>query len=178
MYVLTRNGRHLASKYICDMISKRKQILEEQSDTGQKVTIPTYKDIETNINRFGIDWEYPSGPCYFNYLDVTDNTKADYPIILHYGVDFIDDEYIPFEKDDCDIVETYSSGTFYRMIPGTIVIDSKYNILWKVKSNQLLNIELEEVDGSQTDKLILQFKNSEPVPFNLSLLTKKYRRTA
>ena len=179
MFVLTRSGKNVASQYICDMIAKRKHILQKNLDTGQKTRIPTCKDIEKYMNVYGIDKHYPSGPCYFNYLNVTDNTKADYPIVLTYGVDFVEKEFVPRIPEECSVVETYDSGYFYRMIPGTIVVDSKYQLLWQVKSTELLNIEVEEYTERNNDNpLKLAFRNSDNLPFFFTLFSEKILHAA
>ena len=84
-YVLTATGENVVINYIAELVAKRKEILDANKDTADDTVLPTIKDIEADINFFGVDEDGD----YYNSWGVTDNYNADYPLTLTEGIDMI-----------------------------------------------------------------------------------------
>lgn len=102
MIILTDYGKKLVEKYIDELYAKRKEILDADLDTVYETDIPTVEDILSDIKSIGIDWEDPDGACYYNGWGVTDNYDADYPLLLKYERDFLDDEIDRIDMVVCE----------------------------------------------------------------------------
>ena len=86
MYILTRKGEEIVAQFIKECEAKRKEILDAGLDTADETTLPTKKDILSDLNNgCGVDEDGD----YFNSWGVTDNYESDYPIGLTLGNDFM-----------------------------------------------------------------------------------------
>ena len=85
MRKLTPTGIRKAESYICELIAKRKEILDAHMDTAMETDIPTLEDIVNDIDFMSIDEDGE----YYNSWGCTDNYDADYPLSLKLGIDFI-----------------------------------------------------------------------------------------
>ena len=149
MYVLTENGRKIAETYIHELEAKRKEILEAGKDVADETVLPTVDDIQEDIELCGVNWDDPDVPCYYNGWGVTDHYEADYPILLKYGRDFVEKGYIPSDGDRTCIVEQYSTGSYHKMIPDTVVLDYAFSSYWNVLSNDGHTVQLQNTKGGE-----------------------------
>ena len=86
MYRLTENGKKTCENYIAEIIAKRKEILDAGKDTAEDTNIPKVKDIEDDLNFFGVDEDGE----YYNTFGVTDHEDADRAILLVLDKDFVE----------------------------------------------------------------------------------------
>lgn len=75
--VFTELGKDEVDLYLKELKAKRKEILDAGKDTAKETMLPTYGDIEMDIEYF----EDENGE-YCNGWGVTDNYDADYPLFL------------------------------------------------------------------------------------------------
>ena len=73
MYKLTEQGIKKCEWFIRECEAKRKEILDARFDTADETNIPTIKDIEDDINYYGIDEEGE----YYNSWGITDHYSSD-----------------------------------------------------------------------------------------------------
>lgn len=88
MYRLTDKGIKKCEQFIAECNAKRKEILDARKDIAKDTDIPTVKDIESDINAFGVDKDGD----YYNSWGVTDHYNSDTPIGLTLGIDFIEED--------------------------------------------------------------------------------------
>lgn len=88
--ILTETGRRNVERYIRELESKAKEIIDAGKDTSDNTTLPTCEDIINDVKWVGLDDDGE----YYNGWSVTDHYEADYPLLLKYGRD------LKFAKED------------------------------------------------------------------------------
>lgn len=80
---LTPRGLTEVERYIVELKAKRKEILDADKDTAYDTSIPTMKDILSDI-----EWAFDEELMeYCNNWGVTDSYDADWPLHLTFGKD-------------------------------------------------------------------------------------------
>lgn len=88
IYRLTTEGKIKSQRYINELIAYRKEILDAGLDTADDTSIPTFEDIEYDIDTFEDEEENE----YYNIWSVADDTSMNVPLCLNYGEDYLESE--------------------------------------------------------------------------------------
>ena len=86
---LTKRGKENIASYIRELEEKRERLLKSGADTADETVLPSEEDILSDAEAFGLSWDDPEGPCYYNGWGVTDSHEADRPILLILGRDIV-----------------------------------------------------------------------------------------
>lgn len=92
-YRLTTEGKIKSQRYINELIAYRKEILDAGLDTADDTPIPTFEDIECDIDAFEDEEENE----YCNCCGATDEYTLNEALLLRYGEDYLEAEIVDYQ---------------------------------------------------------------------------------
>lgn len=124
IYRLTAKGKVKTQEYIDELLAYRKEILDAGLDTANDTSIPTFEDIECDIDEFENEEENE----YYNCWGATDEYTLNKALCLKYGEDYLEAEI----ADKPPKIEFVSyTGKWPALCMGTLtfkVNDKQYEI--------------------------------------------------
>lgn len=90
IYRLTAGGKIKSQRYINELIAYRKEILDAGLDTADDTPIPTFEDIECDIDAF----ENEEDDEYYNSWSIADDTTMNMPLWLKYEEDYLETDIV------------------------------------------------------------------------------------